>query len=110
MNRKFGVGVIVGSIVGTALVLCLKVPEVHAQKARGETHWEYKVGWFSYNPGERMDDEARRLVFERNLNERARDGWEPVEVILNRTTVQSVGGSMVTRDTVSFVAFRRPKQ
>jgi hypothetical protein len=101
---------IVGGIVGLTLASVLRLSEAKAQKPRGEPQWDYKVGWFSYNPGERMNDEARRTVFERNLNERASEGWEPAGVLMNRTVVQTVGGAITTRDTVSFVVFRRQRR
>jgi hypothetical protein len=41
------------------------------------------------------------------LNEHAKAGWEPVINLLERTTVQTVGGGVTTRDTTTFVAFRR---
>ena len=72
--------------------------------------WEYKVGVFSYNPGERMTDEQRAAFYEKTLNTQARDSWEPVGSILSRDTVQTVGGGVATRDTTSFVAYRRAKR
>jgi hypothetical protein len=77
---------------------------------REEGGWEYKVGVFSYNPGERMSDELRAAFYERTLNEQARKGWEPIGSLLTRDTVQTVGGAVTTRDTTSFVAYRRPKR
>jgi hypothetical protein len=41
------------------------------------------------------------------LNDQARQGWEPVGAVLTRATVQTVGGAVTTRDTNSFVAYRR---
>ena len=110
MNRRLGVGMVVGGIVGFALATGLRGPEARAQKDRGEPRWEYHVGWFSYNPGERRGDDARAAAFARALNERVRDGWEPVLTLLNRDTVQTVGGAVTTRDTVAFVAYRRPRR
>ncbi len=58
-----------------------------------------------------MTDDDRCRVFEQNLNGKyAPEGWEPVVVLLNRDVVQTVGGGVVTRDTTSFVAYRRPKR
>ena len=37
----------------------LRSPEAAAQKVRDDAQWEYKVGVFSYNPGERLTDERR---------------------------------------------------
>jgi hypothetical protein len=72
--------------------------------------WEYKVGVFSYNPGERLTDAERRAFYERTLNEQAREGWEVVGSVLNRDAVQTVGGGVTTRDSISFVAYRRAKK
>jgi hypothetical protein len=110
MNRKLWVGMVVGGLIGFALASVVRMPVASAQKARVGPEWEYKVGWFSYNPGERMNDARRVEVFERELNERAREGWEPAGVLMNRTVVQTVGGAVTTRDTVSFVAMRRPRR
>ena len=77
------------------------------QKARAEHRYEYKVVCFSYNPGERLSDDARAMQFERLLNDYARNGWELVTDLLNRSNVQTVGGGVTTRDTITFVAFRR---
>ncbi len=71
--------------------------------------WEYKVSVISYNPGERLNDDQRAARYEKLLNAEAREGWEPVTALLTRTTVQTVGGAVTTRDSTSFVAFRRPR-
>ncbi len=111
MNRKLLAGIVIGLIAGLALATLARLPRAQAQKGKPEAQWEYKVGWFSYNPGEKMNDEQRRVVFEKALNEKyAPEGWEPVSIILERNVVQTVGGAVVTRDSVSFVAFRRPKR
>jgi hypothetical protein len=47
--------------------------------------------------------------FERLLNNEAKAGWEPVASLLSRSTVQTVGGAITTRDSTSFLAFRRPR-
>lgn len=112
MSRKPPIVVVAALLAGLALGLAARgLPRVHAQRTRAEpARWEYWVGWFSYNPGESLNDEQRRLVFEKELNARAAEGWEPAGVILDRNVVQTVGGSVVTRDSVSFVAFRRPRR
>ena len=107
MSRKFWVGLSVAGLSALALAWAQGVREAKAQRARGEPQWEYKVGVFSYNPGERMSDEQRAAYYERALNEQARQGWEPVGSLLTRDTVQTVGGAVTTRDTTSFVAYRR---
>jgi hypothetical protein len=109
MNRKLWLGPIVGSIAGLALAGTLRLPEAKAQK-KDEHAWEYKVAPFSYNPGERMTDDQRAASYEKTLNEQARQGWEPVGSVLSRDTVQTVGGGVTTRDTVSFVAYRRARR
>ncbi len=107
MRRKLWIALIVGGLSGLGLGTTLRLPEAVAQKTRDEAQWEYKVGVFYYNPGERMTDERRAAVFERELNEQARQGWEPVGTVLTRDTVQTVGGAITTRDSTSFVAYRR---
>jgi hypothetical protein len=72
-------------------------------------HPRYKVGVFADNPGERLSDETRAATFARSLNEQARQGWEPVGSVLSRDGVQTVGGAVTTRETTSFVAFRRKR-
>jgi hypothetical protein len=91
------------------LLATIPVRDARAQKARGEAQWEYKVGVFSYNPGERMSDEQRAAFYARTLNEQALQGWEPVGSLLSRDTVQTVGGAVTTRDTTSFVTNRRAR-
>jgi hypothetical protein len=107
MRRTLWIGVIVGGLSGLGLGTTLRLPEAVAQKARDEPQWDYKVGVFSYNPGEHLTDERRAAIFERELNEQARQGWEPVGTVLTRDTVQTVGGAITTRDSTSFVAYRR---
>lgn len=109
MNRKLWIGLVAGSLSGLALAAMARLPEAKAQK-REEAAWEYKVAPFSYNPGERLTDEQRASYYEKTLNEQARQGWEPVGSVLSRDTVQTVGGGVTTRDTVSFVAYRRPRR
>ena len=107
MRRSLWIGLIVGGFLGVGLSAALRSPEAAAQKARDDAQWEYKVGVFSYNPGERLTDERRAALYQRALNEQAGQGWEPVGSLLTRDTVQTVGGAVTTRDTTSFVAYRR---
>ncbi len=107
MRRTLWIGLTVGGLVGLGLGATLHPPRASAQKARDDAPWEYKVAVFSYNPGERMTDDRRAAFYERTLNEQARQGWEPVGSVLSRDTVQTVGGGVTTRDTTSFVAYRR---
>jgi hypothetical protein len=110
MHRKVWIGTVLAALVGVALIAAPRVSEVQAQKPRAEPEWEYKVGVFAYNPGERMTDEQRAAVYQRVLNEQALQGWEAVGSVMSRDTVQTVGGAVTTRDTTSFVAYRRPKR
>ena len=107
--RQTWFGLALGFLVVVALVSGLIAPRAEAQKARADQRYEYKVVCFQYNPGERLSDDARAKHFERLLNDYARDGWEPVIDFLNRSTVQTIGGGVTTRDTITFVAFRRPR-
>jgi hypothetical protein len=107
MGRRLWVGLIVGGFSGFGLSSALQSPDAVAQKTRDDAQWVYKVGVFSYNPGERLTDEQRAASYERALNEQARQGWEPVGSLLTRDSVQTVGGAVTTRDSTSFVAYRR---
>lgn len=107
MRRTIGIGLIVGGLVGLGLGSTLRSPEVAAAQKAREVQWEYKVGVFTYNPGERLTDEKRAALYERALNQHAGQGWEPVGSLLSRDTVQTVGGAITTRETTSFVAYRR---
>jgi hypothetical protein len=107
--RRTWFGSALGFLVVVALASGLIAPRAAAQKRPAEQRFDYKVVCFSYNPGERLTDDARATRFERLLNDYARDGWEPVTDLLSRSTVQTVGGAVTTRDTVTFVAFRRPR-
>ena len=110
MNRKLWLGLIVGGLTGLVLSGMLMLPEAKAQKRSEETAWEYKVAPISYNPGERATDAQRAAAFEKALNTHAREGWEAVGSILSRDTVQTIGGGVTTRETVSFVAYKRPRK
>jgi hypothetical protein len=110
MSRGRWITLVVGLFSGWGLTWALGIPEARGQKPRDEPPWEYKVGIFSYNPGERMSDEQRAAFYERTLNEQARRGWEVVGTVLTRDTAQTVGGAVTTRDSTSFVAYRRPKR
>jgi hypothetical protein len=107
--RKSWIGLALGFLVVVTLVTGLTARRVEAQKARGDQRYEYKVVCLAYNPGERLSDDARAARFERLLNEYARDGWEPVIDLLNRSSVQTIGGAVTTRDSIAFIAFRRPR-
>ena len=108
-DRKTRLGWAVALLLAITMAVELIAPIAMAQRQRGETRYEYKVLNFSYNPGERMTDIARAAAFQRTLNDQARDGWEPVLNLLDRTNVQTLGGGVTTRDTTTFVAFRRPR-
>jgi Domain of unknown function (DUF4177) len=110
MSRQLWIGLVVGGLSGLVLTTMLRVPEARAQKNRDEATWEYKVAPFAYNPGERLTDEQRAAIYEKTLNEQARQGWEVVGSLLSRNVVQTVGGGVTTRDSISFVAYRRPKK
>ena len=107
MKRTLWTGLIIGGLLGAGLGLPLRLREASAQKGRDDANWEYKVSVFSYNPGERLSEERRAALFERTLNVYAGQGWEPVGSVLSRDTIQTVGGAITTRETTSFVAFRR---
>jgi hypothetical protein len=107
MGRKLWIGLIIGGFAALVLGSTQQSREAAAQKPGDEARWVYKVGVFSYNPGERLTDEQRAAHYERTLNEQARQGWEPVGTLLTRDTVHTVGGAVTTRDTTSFVAYRR---
>jgi hypothetical protein len=107
MRRNLRIGLLVGGLAAIGIGFTWHFPSAVAQKARDEAQWDYKVGVFSYNPGERLSDERRAAIYERALNEQARQGWEPVGSLLTRDTVQTAGGAVTTRETTSFVAYRR---
>src|SRR5262245_7052443 len=110
MKCTIRTGLIACALVSLAAAYSLRSPEAKAQRARTEALWEYKVGVVSYNPGERLNDEQRSRSFERTINEQAREGWELVGSVLNRNTIQTVGGAVTTRDSTSFLAYRRPRK
>jgi hypothetical protein len=107
MRRTLRIGLIFVGLLGVGLIWGLRSPGASEQRTRDEAQWEYKVGVFSYNPGERLNDERRAAIYAKALNEEARQGWEPVGSVLSRDTIQTVGGAVTTRDTTSFVAYRR---
>jgi hypothetical protein len=108
-DRRTWFGLAFGLLLAVAAAVGIVVPSAVAQKPRGEPRYEYKVVNFDYNPGERLNDHGRAAAFERVLNDQARDGWEPVINLLERTTMRTIGGAVTTRDTTTFVAFRRPR-
>ena len=108
-DRRSWFGLAFGSFLAAAMAAGLIATTAVAQRPRAEPRYEYKVVPFSYNPGDRLTDKARAAAFERELEHYARDGWEPVVNLLDRTTVQTIGGGVTSRDTTAFVAFRRPR-
>jgi hypothetical protein len=110
MSRQLGFGLVVGGLLAALLSATIRLPEAKAQKKSEEVAWEYKVALFSYNPGERLTDEQRAEFYQKTLNEQARQGWEPVGSLMSRNVVQTVGGAVTTRDTISFVSYRRPRR
>jgi hypothetical protein len=110
MPGRFGIAsmaVVLGLVV---FLSSDKAPDAQAQRARTDRlAFEYKVITLTYNPGERFTDEQRSSQFEKVLNAEAKAGWEPVTSLLTRNTVQTIGGGVTTRDSTSFVAFRRPR-
>lgn len=108
MRRSLWAGLIADGFMGVGLGSTLRSPEAAAQRARdAQAPWEYKVGVFTYNPGKRLSDERRAAIDERALNQHAAQGWEPVGSLLSRDQVQTVGGAVTTRETTSFIAYRR---
>jgi hypothetical protein len=110
MRGKLGIASI-GVVLGVFVFLSMgKAPVAQAQRAKTDRlAVEYKVIALTYNPGERLTDEQRSAQFEKVLNTEAKAGWEPVTSLLTRNTVQTIGGGVTTRDSTSFVAFRRPR-
>jgi hypothetical protein len=110
MHGRTGIASI-AVILGVFVFLSMgKAPEAQTQRARSDRlAFEYKVIALTYNPGERLTDEQRAAQFEKLLNTEAKAGWEPVTSLLTRNTVQTIGGGVTTRDSTSFVAFRRPR-
>jgi hypothetical protein len=110
MRGKIGIVAIAVVVGGSVFLTTGKGPEAQAQRLKTDhPTFEYKVVVLSYNPGERLNDEQRASQFEKTLNAEAKTGWEPVTSLLTRDTVQTVGGGVTTRDSTSFVAFRRPR-
>jgi hypothetical protein len=113
MRRNLAVALVVVVAAGMGLAVGPRIRPAQAQRVGAvvvETQWEYKVGVFAYNPGERMTDAERARIYERVLNEQAREGWEAMGTVLSRDTAQTVGGAVTTRDTTSFVAYRRARR
>jgi len=110
MRGRLGIASI-AVVLGVFVFLSMgKAPEAQTQRARTDRlAVEYKVIALTYNPGERLTDEQRSAQFEKVLNAEAKAGWEPVTSLLTRNTVQTIGGGVTTRDSTSFVAFRRPR-
>jgi hypothetical protein len=110
MHGRLGIASI-AVVLGVFVLLSMgQAPEAQTQRARTDrVVVEYKVIALTYNPGERLTDEQRAVQFEKLLNAEAKAGWEPVTSLLTRNTVQTIGGGVTTRDSTSFVAFRRPR-
>ena len=110
MHGRLGIASI-AVVVGVFIFLSMaNAPGAQTQRARTDRlAVEYKVIALTYNPGERLTDEQRAAQFEKILNTEAKAGWEPVTSLLTRNTVQTIGGGVTTRDSTSFVAFRRPR-
>jgi hypothetical protein len=102
--------VVVVSLARGLIAPPAEAQRTRAERTRAEPPYAYKVVCFRYNPGERLSDDARAAQFERQLDDYAREGWEPVAGLLTRSAVHTVGGGVTTRDSVSFVAFRRPRR
>jgi hypothetical protein len=110
MRGRLGIASIAVVLGVLAFLSMDKAPDALAQRAKTDRiAVEYKVIALTYNPGERLTDEQRSAQFEKVLNTEAKAGWEPVTSLLTRNTVQTVGGGVTTRDSTSFVAFRRPR-
>jgi hypothetical protein len=110
MRRTYWIGSIAVGVALVGALVMVSTSEVRAQKGKVDPTWDYKVSVLTYNPGERFNDDQRASQFEKILNDQARQGWEPVGSLLSRNTVQTVGGGVTTRETTSFLAFRRPKR
>jgi hypothetical protein len=109
MHTKLGLGSVVVLLGIVAFLALGKAPIAEAQRAKADHAWDYKVSVISYNPGERLTDEQRAAQFEKLLNAEAKQGWEPVTSLLTRNNVQTIGGGVTTRDSTSFIAFRRAR-
>lgn len=111
MIRKLRFLVPVAVLAGLGMMAAPLMLEAQLTRTRPEeTTWEYKVAHIIYNPGERLTDDQRANAYEKAINENAKKGWELVGSILDRDTVQTVGGGVTTRDTVSFLAYKRAKR
>ena len=112
MSRKFGLLAAVVALGGLGLLaapLVLEAQVAGRVKAQ-EITYEYKVSPIAYNPGERLTDDQRAKIYEKSLNDNAKKGWELVGSIMGRTEVQTVGGGVTSRETLSFLAFKRPSR
>jgi hypothetical protein len=111
MNRSVWMGSVLAVGVIAGLVASVRLPEAHAQRTKAvEVAYDYHVVTINFNPGENLNDAKRAERYEKLLNVEARQGWEPVTSLLSRTEVQTIGGGVTSRETTSFVAFRRPKK
>ena len=59
MRHTLRIGLILVGLLGVGLIVSLRSPEAAGKGLRDEAQWEYKVGVFSYNPGERLNDDRR---------------------------------------------------
>ncbi len=110
MRGKLGIAPVAALFAALVALSIGKGPEVRAQRIKAEHQaFEYKVIALTYNPGERLNDGQRAAQFEKLLNAEAKSGWEPVTSLLTRTAVQTIGGGVTTRDSLSFLALRRPR-
>jgi hypothetical protein len=110
MHGKLGIATIAVILAALVFLSMGEAPEVQAQRATTDHRTvEYKVIALTYNPGERLTDRQRLAQFAELLNNEAKAGWEPVTSLLCRDTVQTIGGGVTTRDSTSFVAFRRQR-
>ena len=107
--RRTWFGLALGFLVLVALAPGLVTPMAGAQKARAEPRLRLQGRLLPVQPRRTPGRRRPRGAVRALLNDYARDGWEPVADLLNRSTVQTVGGGVTTRDSVSFVAFRRPR-
>ncbi len=110
MKRTIRIALIADGLASLAAAYSVRPPAANAQRTGTGSLWEYRVRVLSYNPGERLKDDQRRALYERTINEEAREGWELVGSVLDRDQVQTVGGAITTRESTSFIAYRRPRK